>query len=123
MPSEEEEGRVRHPPGGMRSVPNEAHNKWMRAVRDGGLRRRKVWLVMAAGGGKRGGEHNNQPKEGRAGCRAPKRKDGNGSEGGGGGDCGGKGDGGGVCCGEVRGNDGNDNDNDDVDDVDDDDGC
>ena len=45
---------------------NEAHNKQMRAIRDGGLRRRKVWLVTAAEGGKRGGEHNNQPKEGRA---------------------------------------------------------
>ena len=112
MPSEEEEGRASHPPGEMRSVPNEAHNKWMRAVRDGGLQRKKVWLVTAAGGGKRGGEHNNQPKVGRAGRRAPKRKDGNGSEG----------DGDGVCCGEVRGNGGNDNDDDD-DDVDDDDGC
>ena len=123
MPSEEEERRASHPPREMRSVPNEDHNKGMRAVRDGGLRRGKVWLVTAAGEGKRGGEHNNQPKEGCAGRRAPKQKDGNGSEGSGSGDCGGKGDGGGVCCGEVRGNDGNDNDNDDVDDVDDDDGC
>jgi hypothetical protein len=38
----------------MRSIPNEAHKKWMRAVRDGGLQRQKVWLVTAAGGGKRG---------------------------------------------------------------------
>jgi len=127
LPSEEEEGRASHPPGELRSVPNEAHNKRMRAVRDGGLRRRKVWLVTAAGGGKRGGEHNNQPKEGRAGCRAPKQKDGNGSEGGDSSDCGGKGDGGGICCGEVRGNGGNDNadedDDNDDNDVNDDDGC
>ena len=124
MPSEEEERRASHPPREMRSVPNEDHNKGMRAVCDGGLRRGKVWLVTAAGEGKRGGEHNNQPKEGRAGRRAPKQKDGNGSEGGGGGDCGGKGDGGGVCCGVVIGNGGNDNDdNDGDDDVDDDDGC
>ena len=71
------------------------------------------------------GEHNNQPKEGRAGRRAPKRKDGNGSEGGGGGDCGGEGDGGCVCCGEVRrgnsSNDDNDDDDDDNDDNNDDD--
>ena len=79
---------------------------------------------MAAGGGKRGGEHNNQPKEGRAGRRAPKQKDGNVSEGSGGGNCGGEGDGGGVCCGEVRGNDGDDdnNDKDNIDDSDND-GC
>ena len=69
------------------------------------------------------GEHNNQPKEGRAGRRAPKRKDGNGSEGGGGGDCGGEGDGGGVCCGEVRGNDGDDDNDDDDDDDNDGDGA
>ena len=41
-------GRV-IPRGKMRSIPNEAHNKRTRAVSDGGLRRRKVWLVMAAG--------------------------------------------------------------------------
>ena len=104
MPSEEEEeeGRASHLPGKMRSLPKGAHNKWTRAVCDGGLRRQKVWLVTAVGGGKRVGEHNNQPKEGRAGRRAPKRKDGNGSEGSGGGGCGGEGDGGGVCRGEVR---------------------
>ena len=68
---------------------------------------------MAVGGGKRVGEHNNKTKEGRAGRRAPKRKDGNGSEGGGGGDCGGKGDGGGICCSDVRCNDGNDDNNND----------
>ena len=109
----EEEGRASHPPGEMRSVSKGAHNKWKRAIRNGGLRRQKVWLVTAAGGGKRGGEHNNQPNEGRTGCRATKCKDSNGREGGGGGDCGGEGDGGGVCCGEVRGNGGDDNDDDD----------
>ena len=126
MPSEEEEGRASHPPGKMRCLPNEAHNKRMRAVCNGGLRRGNVWLVTAAGGGKRGVEHNNQPKEGRAERRAPKRKDGNGSEGGDGGDCGGEGDGGGVCCGEdiCNGdNDEGDNDNDNNYDGDDDDGC
>ena len=132
MPSEEEEeeGRASHLPGKMRSLPKGAHNKRTRAVRDGGLRRQnKVWLVTAVGGGKRVGEHNNQPKEGCAGRRAPKRKGGNVSEGGGGGDCGGEGDGGSVCCGEVRGNDGdddndeNDDDNDDNEDEDDNDGC
>ena len=54
--------------------------------------------MTAAGGGKRGGEHNNNPNEGHAGHRALKLKDGNSSEGGGGGDCGGKGYGSGVCC-------------------------
>ena len=134
MPSEEEEGRASHPPGEMRSVPKGAHNKWKRAIRNGGLRRQKVWLVTVAGGGKRGGEHNKQPKQGRTGCRAPKRKDGNGSEGGGGGDCGGKRNGGGIRCGEVRDNggddddvddddDNNDNDDDDDDDDNDNDSC
>ena len=130
MLSDEEEGRASHPRGKMRSVPKGAHNKRTRAVRDGGLLQQKVWLVMAAGGGKRVGEHNNQPKEGRTGHREPKRKHGNGSAGGSDGNCGGKGDGGGVCCGEVRGNDGNDDkddddneDKDDDDDNDDNDGC
>ena len=100
-----------HPLGKMRSVPKGAHNKRTRAVLDGGLRRPKVWLVTAAGGGKRGGEHNNQPKKGHAGCRAPKGKDSNDSEGGG--NCVGEGDGGSVCCGEVRGNGRNDKDDDD----------
>jgi hypothetical protein len=57
--------------------------------------------VTAAGRVKRGGEHNNQPKEGRAGRRAPKQKDGNVSEGGGDGDCGGEGVGGGVVRSEA----------------------
>jgi len=77
--------------------------------------------VTGAGGGKRGGEHNNQPKEGRVGRKAPKCNDGNGSEGSGGGNCGGEGDGGGVCCGEVRSNGGNDDDDNDEDDDDNDD--
>ena len=54
------------------------------------------------------------------GSKAPKRKDGNGSESSGGGDCGGEGDGGGICCGEVRGNGGDDYDDDDDDDKDND---
>ncbi len=58
-----------HQPGKMKSVPKGAHNKRTRAVRDGGLRQQRVWLVMAIGGVRRGGEHNNQPKEGRAGSR------------------------------------------------------
>jgi hypothetical protein len=127
---EEEEGRASHLPGKMRSLPKGAHNKRTRAVSDGGLRRQKVWLVTAVGGGKRVGEHNNQPKEGRAGRRATKRKDGNGSEGGGSGDCGSEGDGGGICCGDVRGNygdedndDDNNDDNNDDDNDDDNDGC
>jgi hypothetical protein len=69
LPSEEEEGRVSHPPGKMRSVPNGARNKWTRAVCDGGVGRRRVWLVTVVRRGRRGGEHNNQPKEGCAGCR------------------------------------------------------
>ncbi len=74
LPSEEEEGRVSHPLGKMRRVPKGAHNKRTRAVRDGCLQQRSVWLVMAAGGVRRWGEHNNQPKEGCTGSRTPKRK-------------------------------------------------
>jgi hypothetical protein len=121
LPSEEEEGRASHPPGEMRSLPKGAHNKRKRAVHNRGLRRQKVWLVTAAGGGKRRGDHNNQPKEGRTGCRAPKRKDGNSSEGGGGGDCGGEGDGGGGNDDNVDDDDDNNNDNDNNEDDDDDD--
>ncbi len=51
-------------------------------------------------------------------------KDGSGSEGNGGGDCGGKGDGGGVCCDEGRDNGGSgDVEDDDNNNNDGDDGC
>jgi hypothetical protein len=43
-------------------------------VAAGAYGNKKVWLVMEAGGGKRGGKHSNQPKEGCAGHMALKRK-------------------------------------------------
>ena len=60
-----------HPMGEMRILSKEAGNKQIRAVRDRGVGRRSVW---PAEGGKIGAEHDIQPKERRAGCRAPKRK-------------------------------------------------
>jgi hypothetical protein len=74
LPSEEEEGRASPPQGKMKSVPTWALYIWTRAVHGGGTRRQRVWLVTVAEEGKRGGECNNQPKEGRAGCRAPTSK-------------------------------------------------
>lgn len=60
-----------HPMGEMRILSKEAGNKQIRAVCDRGVGRRSVW---PAEGGKIGAEHDIQPKERRAGCRAPKRK-------------------------------------------------
>jgi hypothetical protein len=77
LPSEEEEeGRASHHPGKMRSVPKGAHNKRRGAVHDRGLQRQRVWLVMAAGGVRRGVNTTISQKRDaqRAGCRAPKRK-------------------------------------------------
>jgi hypothetical protein len=60
-----------HPMGEMRILSKEAGNKQIRAVRDRGVGRPSVW---PAEGGKIGAEHDIQPKERRAGCRAPKCK-------------------------------------------------
>ena len=54
LPTEEEEGRASHPPEKMRSLSKGAHNKQTMAIHDGGLRQQRVWLVMAAGGVRRG---------------------------------------------------------------------
>ena len=48
----------------MRCVPKGAYNKWMRVVHNGGLRRQRAWLVMAAGEVRRGGGTQQSAKRG-----------------------------------------------------------